>query len=138
MNWKVPLPGPKDKELQSIIDARDEVLARYQPVFSREHIPNLTQEEFSSFLYFDNNKHWTGLYRHVGKLTAAMKALRHALKILLEESRPIDQRFSELVGSSIVKGLGKALATAILLVAYPDRYGVWNNASEAALKQLGI
>lgn len=138
MNWKVPLPGPKDKELQSIIDARDEVLARYQPVFSREHIPNLTQEEFSSFLYFDNNKHWTGLYRHVGKLTAAMKALRHALKILLEESRPIDQRFSELVGSSMVKGLGKALATAILLVAYPDRYGVWNNASEAALKQLGI
>ncbi len=132
------MPGPKDKELQSIIDARDEVLARYQPVFSREHIPNLTQEEFSSFLYFDNNKHWTGLYRHVGKLTAAMKALRHALKILLEESRPIDQRFSELVGSSMVKGLGKALATAILLVAYPDRYGVWNNASEAALKQLGI
>lgn len=132
------MPGPKDKELQSIIDARDEVLACYQPVFSREHIPNLTQEEFSSFLYFDNNKHWTGLYRHVGKLTAAMKALRHALKILLEESRPIDQRFSELVGSSMVKGLGKALATAILLVAYPDRYGVWNNASEAALKQLGI
>jgi len=34
--------------------------------------------------------------------------------------------------------LGKGLASAILLVAYPDRCGVWNNASEAALKMLSL
>ncbi|RME94858.1 MAG: hypothetical protein D6773_19070, partial [Alphaproteobacteria bacterium] len=31
---------------------------------------------------------------------------------------------------------GKNIATAVLLVRYPDRYGVWNNTSEAALKKL--
>ncbi len=37
-----------------------------------------------------------------------------------------------------VSGMGKAVASAILLVAYPDKYGVWNNISEAALRELGI
>ena len=128
----------KDLELKAIIEARDEVLARYQPVFSLEHLPHLTQEEFSSFLYFENNKHWTGLHRHAGKLTAVMVALRHALAIQLDENRPLTERFTEVVGASVVKGLGKGLASAILLAAYPERYGVWNNTSEAALKQLEI
>jgi len=32
----------------------------------------------------------------------------------------------------------RQLATSILIVAYPDRYGVWNNTSEAALRQVGL
>lgn len=126
----------RDKELQNLINARDEVFAGYQPIFSLDHLPDLTAEEFSSFLYFENNKHWTGLHRHVGRLTADMNALRRALVILLDENRPLAKRFDEAVG--MVSGLGKGLATAILLLAYPDRYGVWNNTSEAALKYLGI
>ncbi len=129
---------PKETEFQAIVNARDEVLAHYQPIFSPDRLSNLTLEDFSSFLYFENNKHWTGLHRHVGKLTADMNALRQALAILLSENRPIVERFDEVVGASMVRGLGKGLATAILLIAYPDRYGVWNNTSEAALKQMGI
>jgi len=129
---------PKEADLQALVNARDEVLARYQPIFSPDRLPNLTLEDFSSFLYFENNKHWTGLHRHVRELTKDMNALRHALAILLDENRPLADRFDEVVGTSMVRGLGKGLATAILLVAYPDRYGVWNNASEAALKRLGI
>ncbi|MDN5364439.1 MAG: hypothetical protein PWQ91_1501 [Eubacteriales bacterium] len=129
---------PKEADLQALVNARDEVLARYQPIFSPDRLPNLTLEDFSSFLYFENNKHWTGLHRHVGKLTADMNALRHALAILLDENRPLAERFDEVVGASMVRGLGKGLATAILLVAYPNRYGVWNNVSEAALKQMGV
>ena len=51
---------------------------------------------------------------------------------------PLPNAFTEVVGASVVKGLGKGLASAILLAAYPERYGVWNNTSEAALKQLEI
>jgi len=129
---------PKDTDLQNIINARNEVFTRYQPIFSLNNLPNLSVEEFSSFLYSENNKHWSGFHRHVGKLTADMNKLRHALTILLNENRPLAERFDEVVSASMVKGLGKGLATAILLVAYPDRYGVWNNTSEAALRQMGI
>ena len=125
-----------NSEIQRIIQARDEVLARYQPVFDPDHIAELSEVDFRSFLYFENNQHWTGLNRQVSRLTADMDQLRHALTALLDESRPIPERFDEALGS--VKGLGKALATAILLVNYPDHYGVWNNTSEAALKALDL
>lgn len=129
---------PKDVDLQTIINARDEVLSRYQPIFSPDYLPKMTAEDFGSFLYFENNKHWTGLHRHVRSLTADMDALRKALAALLDESRPLAERFDKIVGTSTVRGLGKGLATAVLLVAYPDRYGVWNNISEAVLKELGV
>jgi len=115
---------------------RDEVFARYQPVFNPENIPNLTEEDFRSFLYFENNKHWTGLNRQAGRLTANMDALRQALAVLLDEEQPLAHRFDEALNR--VRGLGKALASAILMVVYPDRYGVWNNTSESGLKILNI
>jgi hypothetical protein len=65
-----------------------------------------------------------------------MPKLRAMLKVLLDETRPIDERFDQVINQ--VTGMGKALMTAILLVAYPDRYGVWNNISESALKSLEI
>jgi len=123
-------------DFKESIQARDEVLARYQPIFSPAYLPNLTEEEFRSFLYFENNRHWTGLYRQAGRLTSNMDALRKALTMLLDEEKPLAQRFDDALNS--VKGLGKALASAILLVAYPQRYGVWNSTSESGLKILGI
>jgi hypothetical protein len=125
-----------DDDFSDRVQARDEVLARYQPIFAPANLTNLTEEEFRSFLYIENNKHWTGLYRQVGRLTQNMEALRHTLGVLLDEQQPLARRFDDALGR--IKGFGKALASAILLVAYPDRYGVWNNTSESALKMLGI
>jgi hypothetical protein len=34
--------------------------------------------------------------------------------------------------------MSKGIATAILMVAYPDKYGVWNSKSEAGLAELGV
>lgn len=118
------------------LQARDEVLARYRPIFSPNHLPDLTEEDFRSFLYFENNKHWSGLYRQAGRLTADMDALRQALAVLLDEGQPLARRFDDAL--SRIRGFGKALASAILLVVYPDRYGVWNNTSESGLKILDI
>jgi hypothetical protein len=65
-----------------------------------------------------------------------MAALRQGLSTLLDENRPLAERLDEAIGS--VHGLGKAVATAILLVAYPEQYGVWNNVSEGSMRKLGL
>jgi hypothetical protein len=131
------LSKPETKQgVKNIIENRDTVLARYHPIFSSENIPHLTEEDFRSFLYFENNRHWSGLYRHVTTLTEDMDALRETLALLLDETRPLASRYNEAI--SQIKGFGKALATAILLVSSPDKYGVWNNTSESALRQVGL
>lgn len=131
----------KDGELASIISSKDEVIARYRPVFSLDNIGQLTEEEFKGFLLFKNNMHWSGLHRLGGILCEDMARLRRGLQILVDESRPISQRLEELVpksGQPYVKRLGKAVLTAILQVAYPDKYGVYNGISEAGMAQLGL
>jgi len=65
-----------------------------------------------------------------------MPALRASLRSLFDESRPIEQRFDEAI--TTVPGMGKALATAILVVAFPEKYGVWNKTSEESLRALEI
>src|SRR5687767_9097636 len=73
----------------NIIESRDAVLARYHPVFQFEDIPVLDEDEFRSFLYFENNQHWSGLYRHITTLCADMYALRVTIAILLDDHRPL-------------------------------------------------
>lgn len=121
---------------KQIIDSRDVVFARYQPVFKLENIHQLSEETFRSFLYFENNHHWSGLYRHASSLTANMDLLRKTLSTLLSANLPLAERYNEAVTG--LKGLGKAVATAILLINSPDKYGIWNNTSRSALKSLDI
>ncbi len=129
-----------DATVQRTLDARDAVLARYQVVFSLENIASITAEEFRSFLLFENNQHWWGLHRQGGFITADMDLLREALSLLVDEGRPTGERLDRLISRNgpLVPHLGRAVLTAILLVAYPDRYGVWNSASEAGLKELQV
>lgn len=124
------------KLFDDIVAPRDQVFARYRPLFAVSHLPKLTKDEFTSFLYFENNRHWSGLYRQGLGAASDMKQLRGALAVLLDEGKPIDTRLPTALG--MVNGVGKGIATAILTVAYPDQFGVWNNTSEAALRQLGI
>ncbi len=131
----------EDEELYGIVQARDEVIGKYQPLFSNEHLGHLTKDEFASFLLFGNNRHWKGIHRHAGPLTKDMDALRRCLAILLDESRPLEDRLDELrprSGKGPVERLGPATLTPILLVRYPDKYGVLNRIVEEALKRLGL
>ena len=119
-----------------IVAPKDGVLARFNPLFDRSHIPQITAEEFRPFLYFDVNHHWTGLHRQVNRITADMPALRSALLVLTDEARPIAERLDEMGGA--IRGMGKGIITAILTVAFPDKYGVWNTTSEDALVGLEL
>ena len=127
-----------------ITNHKDQVLAYYQPIFSASHIPELTKTEFESFLLFRNNNHWDSLHR-VGKfMTEDMDLLREALSTLVDESRPIRDRLNELRperywgGRSKVSHLGMPVLTAILHVTQSEKYGVWNNTSDAGLKKVKL
>jgi len=117
-----------DEKLRSLVEAQQQVLARYQPVFTPEGVRLLTAEEFRDFLMFRNNLHWSRLQRLGPYITADMHGLREALLELLDEEIPVLQRLDRLLpdGRGRVRKLHKAVLTPILLIAYPDRYGVWN------------
>jgi YhcG PDDEXK nuclease domain len=119
-----------------IVQPRDEVLSRFQRIFSTDHIPTISADEFKSFLLLENNHHWTGLHRQGTRMCGDMTKLRRGLATLLSEDQPLAQRLDS--ASNDVYGMGKNIASAILLVAHPDKYGVWNNRSEAQMKRLGI
>jgi hypothetical protein len=123
------------------VTAQREVLNRFRPYFSQEHLPKLSEQEVWDFLAFKNNKHWTGLDRHRAKVTADMPKLRKTLQVLLDESKPIDQRLRYVRprnGKNPVPSLGRAIITPILLVSYPDRYGVLNTTVESGMKEVGV
>jgi hypothetical protein len=123
-----------DQSIWKYLKSRDAVLDRFKPTFSPENLPQLRQDEFHAFLLLENNKHWSGLHRHSPKMCADMDLLRSALTILLDESQPVEHRLDQ--ATTRVTGMGKAVATAILLITHPDRYGVWNSTSEGGLKAL--
>lgn len=122
-------------EVRDTIAARDRVFARYSPMFQPAAISTISEEALRSFLYVDNNMHWTGLNRQVNRICADMDATRSALHALVDETQPIETR---MVPATDIKGLVKGIITAILHVAYPDKYGVWNSTSEGALVDLAL
>ena len=118
-----------------------DVIARYGELFNPNNINNLTAEDFKSFLLFKNNRHWSGIFRTVNLVTSDLARLREALTILLDESQPLARRLDVLFPPNkpnYIKGMGKAIATPILLVVYPDKYGVWNEPSQQGLKRLNL
>ncbi len=118
-----------------VIEDRDFVLEKYGRIFSISRLSDLSEKDFKRFLSPHNNRRWTGLERNGGRATKDMDLLRRGLSVLLDERRPISTRFTETLNS--LPGVGTAIATAILIVAYPDKYGVWNTKSETALKHFG-
>lgn len=131
-------------DFADITSHKQEVLSRYQPVFSSSHLPELTCTEFESFLLYKNNHHWDSLHR-VGKfMTKDMDLLREALGILLDEDKTVRDRLNELRPErywgehSMVSHLGMPVLTAILQISQPDKYGIWNNTSDAGLKKIKI
>jgi len=125
----------ENKNLLELINSKNEVISKYQPIFSPNHIPKLTAEEFSEFLDFKNNKHWSGLHRQKGIIIQDMDRLKSALLTLVDESLPIQDRLDKI---KPVPGLGEAISTAILHITNPDRYGVWNSTSKNGLEKAGL
>ena len=74
-------------------------------------------------------------------MTEDMDHLRNALRILLDESKPIEERLDTLFPKNkpkYIKFLDRAVATPILLVVYPNKYSVYNRKVEVALKACAL
>ncbi|KKS96375.1 MAG: hypothetical protein UV73_C0011G0047 [Candidatus Gottesmanbacteria bacterium GW2011_GWA2_43_14] len=123
------------------IESEKKVVGKYGQIFKPTNLDNLTKEDFKSFLLIKNNLHWEAIHRQGNIITADMKILIKFLKYLLNESIPIKERLSTKFvedGGLWVKGMGRAVMSPIMMVVYPDKYGVWNTRSEAALKKLNL
>ena len=118
-----------------------EVIARYGNIFYPPNLDNLTRDDFKSFLLIRNNKHWDGIHRQGNMITEDMERLRNGLKILLDESKTLKHRLNTLFPKNrpnYIKGLGRAIVTPLLLVVYPDKYGVYNTRSSDGLEKVGL
>ena len=130
-----------DQELVDIAEARDEVMDHYRPIFDRSTLAQLTANQFKSFLFFKNNRHWKSIHRQANQIVSDMDGLRAALGVLLDEGRPLTDRLRELRPKNrdpLVKGLARSVITPILLIAHPEKYGVLNQVAESAMLDLGI
>ena len=125
------------------LESENNVIGKYGQMFNPANLDKLTKEDFKSFLLVKNNFHWEGIHRQSNLITSDMEALKRCLKNLLDETIPIRERLEQIFnvkgrGEYVIKGLGKAVITPILLVVYPNKYGVWNSRSEDALKKLEL
>lgn len=123
-------------EREHIASDRKSVFKRFGPVFSAANVGHLKKKDFEAFLLFKNNLHWTGLHRRGPTICADMPALRRGLTQLLDTRQPLAERYDKC--DATVRGMGKAISTAILMVSSGGNYGIWNNRSEETLRSLGL
>jgi hypothetical protein len=65
---------------------------------------------------------------------------RKIITYLLDESIPVEERFSNVVSSNgdyHIDGVGRALASAFLMDFNPEKYCIWNNKTEMGFSVLG-
>jgi len=122
--------------MQTVAESRGEVYARYSPMFQPDKVRSIGEEALRSFFYYENNKHWTSLFRQVNRICGDMPLARKSLALLMDETNPIATRLPKVIRS--IKGMGPGIATAFLHVAYPGRYGVWNKTSETGMLALDL
>lgn len=118
-----------------LFKSEDSVVSTYSSLFSLSNIKTLTDKEFVEFLHIRNNHHWTLMDFQAKNLTQDMNKLRKALLVLLDETRPIEERID---GMAKVKGMGPGIYSPIMLVGTKQKHGVWNFKSEKFLKDLKI
>ena len=121
-------------DIHNIVANRDPVLNRFGPLFRDPS--RLTKRDYLDFLSFNHNHHWTGLERSGRRAAEKIDNLRVAVTKLVDESLPLSNRFD--IAASLLDGVSWATLTPILLVAYPDRYGVWNGTSESEMRESGL
>src|SRR6266705_727431 len=81
--------NPKDAASQKA------ALDHYGTYFHPDSLQNITAEGFKAFLLIRNNRHWSGINRQPN-IYADMDRLRKALRILLDETRPIQNRLDQI------------------------------------------
>jgi MoxR-like ATPase/PAS domain-containing protein len=136
-----PLISDPSEELAKWISDKDRVYNRFQQVFSPEEIRELSTEELEEFLKPEFNGHWSGFSSWKSALLSDIDTVRGEFSKLIDEERPLISRLDRMRpknGSNPIKGAAESILTAILHIAYPEKYGVWNLLSVKALEIVGV
>lgn len=123
-----------------ILRSKEDVLGRFQPEFAQDALDSLAADSFRDFLSFKHNRHWTGLQRATSHVCDDMPRLRSALKHLFDESVPVGERIDRLTQDKTiaVPGISIGILTPLLLVRFPNKYGVRNSKAVSALKTVRL
>jgi MoxR-like ATPase len=129
------------QDLSEEIANKERVLNRFQSLFSPEKVAGISEEDVIDFLHREHNGHWKGLHGYKEEIRKKFDLFRSALAILVDDNDPVDRRLDTIRpknGQNLAPGAKEGILTAVLLVEYPEKYGVWNDLSADALKSLEI
>ena len=121
-------------DIHNSVAKREGVLGRFGPLFRDP--TSLTKQDYLEFLSFKHNHHWTGLERLGRPAADNMDNLRDAITRLVDESLPLPERFDDAIAQ--IDGVSWATLTPLLLIAYPNQYGIWNGTSEPEMRERGL
>lgn len=131
--------GIIEKSTHSWMKNRRSAKDYFQKIFHVNHLLEMSEDEFSSFLYFRNNRSWTSLYRQGRQLLSKLDDVKKAIAYLQDNEVGIETRLRRILrpGDLHVRGFGKNMVTGILhILDENDQYGVWNNVTETGLKHI--
>lgn len=131
--------GIIEKSAHSWMKNRRRAKDHFRKIFHVDHLSEMNKDEFSSFLYFRNNRSWTSLYRQGRQLLSKLDDVKKAIAYLQDNTINIETRLRRVLrpGGLHVRGFGKNMATGILhILDENDQYGVWNNITEIGLKYI--
>ncbi|MCJ7445955.1 MAG: PDDEXK nuclease domain-containing protein [Methanotrichaceae archaeon] len=81
---------------------------------------------------------FNAIYRD--RIVRDIKKFREVIKFLLDESIPVREKLNKILykdGIYHIDGIGKGLATSILMDLDPQNYAIWNNKTNMGLEALG-
>ncbi len=130
----------KDAEFQMVVSSKDEVIAKYQPIFQYENIRKLDRKVFCEFLKFENNKQLKSYDKLAKEITKDIYELRQVFKGFLDRSKNRFDRFEYAFPNEKqkIKGLDKNVLTTILQITEPDKYGIWSASAEYVIKEFDL
>jgi len=121
-----------NEKLKEMLENERNVIDEWSEIFNLNNIDNITESALS-FFDKENNHHWP-LSRQKNNIN--FEQFKEGLKILLDENKDVSERLETAINK--VDHFGKGMATPILLVHNVEKYGVWNNESQKALRHLNL
>jgi len=146
-----------DEQVVALLDrfvaSQDAETWRAQRRKDREHwaewinptaIRSLSDEQLKErFLEYFNNgagRHpFNAIYRD--RIIRDVSKFRRTIQFLLDETIAVGERLNQILagsGAYHIEGIGKGLATSLLMDLNPDKYCTWNNKINMGLEAIGL
>jgi len=132
------------EEAQTWIEQRRKDNKQWKKWIGLDRLKALSDDELKSrFLEYFNEgagRHpFNAVYRD--RIVRDIQRFREGMKFLLDESISVKERLNEILnrdGKYHIEGIGKGLATSILMDLDPQKYATWNNKTNMGLEALGL